>query len=198
MRWCMILLVGVGLGSAQYNEPVCEDVLEGARLGLGAMVKLLLAQETLQMEYQQSRDDLQRQMHATLLNLLQLLADVPAAPSYAPPPSQYGTLPPSFYPIPLSTTASYRPPTTTASYRPPTTTASYRPPTTTASYRPPTTTASYRPPTTTSSYRPPTTTSPYRPSTTPSPVYRPRTTSSYSTTTPLYPATRIPLPGYQL
>merc|ERR1719397_2369086 len=70
------------------------------------------------MEYQQSRDDLQRQMHATLLNLLQLLADVPAAPSYVPPPPQYVTLPPSFYPIPPSTASSYRPPTTTSSYQP--------------------------------------------------------------------------------
>jgi len=134
MRWCTILLVGVGLASAQYNEPVCEDLLEGARLGLGAMVKLVLTQETLQMEYQQSRDDLQRQMHATLLNLLQLLADVPAAPSYVPPPPQYGTLPPSFYPIPPSTASSYRPPTTPSSYQPPTTPSSGYQPRTTPSY----------------------------------------------------------------
>ena len=135
MRWCMILWVGVGLGSAQYNEPVCEDVLEGARLGLGAMVKLLLAQETLQMEYQQSRDDLQRQMHATLLNLLQLLADVPATPSYVPPPPQYGTLPPSFYPIPPSSTiSSYKPHTTPSSYQPRTPPSSSYQPLTTPSY----------------------------------------------------------------
>merc|ERR1712025_570439 len=116
MRWCMILLVVVGLCSAQYDEPVCEDLLEGARLGLGTMVKLLLGKETLQMEYQQSRDDLQRQIHVTLVNLLQLLADVPDAHSYDSP---YATLPLSFYPNPLSTPLPSRPPITPSSYRPP-------------------------------------------------------------------------------
>merc|ERR1712025_201981 len=202
MRWCMILLVVVGLCSAQYDEPVCEDLLEGARLGLGTMVKLLLGKETLQMEYQQSRDDLQRQIHVTLVNLLQLLADVPDAHSYDSP-SQYATLPLSFYPNPLSTPLPSRPPITPSPYRPSTTTSSYRTSTTPSPYRPPTTPSPYKPPTPSSSYRPRTTPS-YSKTTLSPPVYpvtstrnRPKyfgygTTSTYTIETPQE------LPGYKL
>merc|ERR1712025_759950 len=184
MRWCMILLVVVGLCSAQYDEPVCEDLLEGARLGLGTMVKLLLGKETLQMEYQQSRDDLQRQIHVTLVNLLQLLADVPDAHSYDSP-SQYATLPLSFYPNPLSTPLPSRPSTTPSPYRPPTTPSPYKPPTPSSSYRP----------RTTPSYSKTTLSTPVYPVT--STRNRPKyfgygTTSTYTIETPQE------LPGYKL